>query len=224
MKFRTILAVAFVGVASAFAQNTLNLQRTYRVGEKDSYRMNMVMTGMNMTVNTRFTQTVRKVFPNGDAEIVVSTTPPQILMNGKPMSQNPNQRPPAVPDQVIRLDRWGRPVGQTAGAMGGSFNPAQMANVLPKRPLRVGETFRVNEKGKNGETVTGTVKVVSVANGIGTMQMNMSVRAQGAQQPMAVQMTAKINARTAKPQSMTGTVRNLPGMPNAVMNFTMTKV
>lgn len=148
MKAKLILAT-FALATAAFAADPVSFERTYHVGDKDVYSMNMSMSGqMKMAIAMTSTQTVKKVYDNGDADIEVGTS--DMTFNGNAMPSTANRT------TTMRMTKYGVPVGNVGG--GGGMNFARYANFYGNGGLELGKTVNIDTDDKeNGTKVHGTV-------------------------------------------------------------------
>ena len=205
---------ALVLVTLAFAaQESIKLERKYKEGEKDVYKMAMQMNmGGDVNVALKSTQTVKKVYDNGDADIELASSDLKVNFNNQEMS------PPVQPPSIVRFNKSGMPIGMKSskgsrGQMNMSF--LRYAFAFVDKPFKVGETIPMdftdpdNPKAK----VSGTVKVESLENGVAKFITNLDVRNEDTgDKPMKLAFTSWAEVSTAKLNKITGTVSNLPPM------------
>ncbi len=221
MKTRNLLLAGFLcASAIGVSQNTITFAPHFTRGLVLRYKMDMSMTGaMPMTMHMVVTESVVKTYPNGDADLSVVTSDGTFIMNGQ-------SRPmPKTPAQTSRVDKFGKPVGGKTSQMMGSmgFDPTSMSSMMPRRPLRAGETVPIHTVGKGGSRVDGTLKVVSISNGAAKLLINSSV-VMGKQGTMKMNMTATVGTADSQMRKMDGVMTGLPGQPNSVMHITMVRI
>src|SRR5687768_8633103 len=88
-----VKALFFVGVLAAVSlaavQDSLQLSRTYKAGEKDAYtvKIDIAMGERAIEVTAGMSQEVVKVYENGDADVKFTYTAPKAMMNGQDISE-----------------------------------------------------------------------------------------------------------------------------------------
>jgi hypothetical protein len=150
-------------------QNTISLTPHYRTGQVQRYRVDLTLTGSQaMSMQMVLAQKVAKMYPNGDAEIEITTEAGTMNMGGR------SQPFPKTPAQTMRVNKFGQPVNGSGAGMIGSMglDPSSMASMMPHRPLHAGEVVPIHQVGKAGASVNGTIKVVSIKNSVATLLIN----------------------------------------------------
>ncbi len=212
MKTRFLLAAAAIVCAALAAQDTLKLERKYVVGEKDSYKYKLSLETGQGSVDVAMTQAqaVVKVYDNGDADIESSTSGLSVKFNGQdvPVPAPPNQK------DTRRYTKQGVPVSLTQGGRGGMQGGmafAQFLNVLADKPLTVGQTVPVEYTLPDEKTtVSGTVKLESLANGVAKLLSHMNVTMPQSTKPVKLVITSFVDAASSKLSKAEGTATDLP--------------
>lgn len=206
---KSIYASALLALcAIATAQDTVNFARTYKVGDVDKYRMTMEMGGgQAMTMAMQITQTVKKVYDNGDADVESGTTDMKVVMNGQEL---PTGSLGNMPKTMMKMNKFGVPVTMPNG--GGPMGILRSPLVFPDRGVKVGETVPTNltDPKNPKQKTTGTFKVVSVADGIATVVCDMTVITAASDKPITAHSTLLFDTAVSKLKSMDG---ELTGMP-----------
>ena len=214
-----ILLVAAASLASA--QNSITLHRNYKVGDADSYKMTMhIEGGQSADISSTYTETVKKVYDNGDADIELKYESMTYSMNGTTFPA-PKQ---ALKTITMRYNSMGMPAETGNNRMGGDISA--YAAMIPKGPIAVGDTFPVDETDKQGTHTTGTVKLSSIDAGIATVDVDVAILRKGDTTPMHVKATTKFDAADSKLESTEGDAADIPMGPNrsASMHFTVERV
>lgn len=224
MKFKLLIAAMVLGV-TAFAQDTIDLTRIYKVGDADKYKMDMKMVGQmgEVTISLDLTQTIKKVYDNGDADIESQSGEVKIVA----MGQNINQ--PGGPASSQRHNKMGQPVG--AGKAKGQMDFMRFATFIGEGKAKVGDTIAIDYKDPDNakNTAKGSVKIDSVEAGVAKILVDLDVTTENtsAGKPMKMKMTSWYDVASHKPNKMVGKVTNLPetgGMAMDSMDITMTRI
>ncbi|HMS53878.1 MAG TPA: hypothetical protein PKA27_00630 [Fimbriimonadaceae bacterium] len=233
MKIKSILlGVALFAVAGA-AQSPVSMERKYKVGETDEYKMK-VDVSMSMgavEVSMGMTQVVKKVYDNGDADIETTLKDMKIMFGGQEIPSPGDTAPPVV---MERYNKQGVQVGKSSSA-GGAGNPmAQMMNFskfssfIPVGGLEVGKSYPVDTKDDKGkQEAKGTIKVESIAEGVAKFLADLDVTVEGSDKPLKVKTTSMVDVSSSKPNKVEGVVTNLPsqdGMEIESVKFVMERV
>lgn len=224
-----LLPIALVTAAIATAQDSVSLERKWKVGDSDKQRIGLAFaTEMGDVVLVMMTeQKVAKTFENGDAELQLTITDLKVMFNGAEM---PPQAPPAQP-VTMRLDNRGMPVQQTTGqrrGLGGEI--LAFAYLTPDNPLKVGEVVEIAyASAENPKTkVKGTIKLESLTEGVAKLIGNYDIWTENtADEPMKVAMTNWFrvsDAKFVKSEGMFSNFRLQPGMAPTAAQFTMERI
>ncbi|MBX7132355.1 MAG: hypothetical protein K1X67_06730 [Fimbriimonadaceae bacterium] len=222
MKLKLLIAGLALATA-AIAQDTIDLTRLYKVGDVDKYKMDMKMVGQmgEVTVSLDLTQTIKKLYDNGDADIESQSGEVKIVA----MGQNMNQ--PGGPATTQRHNKLGQPVGVKGG---GQMDFMRFATFIGDGKAKVGETVTIDYKDAENpkNTAKGTVKIDSLENGVAKILIDLDVTSPNTgDKPMKMKMTNWYDVAAHKPNKMVGKITNLPqagGMPMDSVDITMTRV
>lgn len=231
-RFRTVGLMLVAVAATAFAvQDQFQLLRTYKEGDRDHYKMavtaTMAMGAVDMTMNMH--QTVKKVYDNGDADIETQMADMKMSFGGQEMPA-PTQDIPAV---VQKFDKLGRPVGQPQGQtnpMMSQMSFMKYAGFTGDKPLKVGETLKVDAKDeKDSSHTTGTILLEKIEGGFAFITANLQVKnKQTGDNPMKIVMKSQIVTESGKLHKVDGDITNLPdsgqGMTVDQVKLTMERV
>jgi hypothetical protein len=205
MKTKAIMLTLALGSLAIGGQTIVKLERKYKAGEKDSYAMTMqvVSASMNVDISTTITQTVKKVYDNGEADMMFQPGPMTIKAMGQTINRD------GGPSVTNRLDRFGMPLDNTKGSGMSTF--LTYSSTLGDREFKVGETYpiKVVDAKKPNEKVEGTAKVESLEAGVVKIVTKVDVTQQGLQKPMHVESTALVEVATGKPNHIEGIVTGL---------------
>lgn len=223
MKIRALFFTAVGALAMlAAAQDTIKLGRTYAVGQKDSYKWSMTMKGAmgEIVIDASMTQTIKKVYDNGDADIETNLTGMQIDAMGQKIT------PPSTPPTTQRMTRFGQPVGAKAAGPTGFMS---FATLMAEGELKVGQEVTVDrtdpDKPKN--KVKGTFKLESLESGVAKIVGDLQLwNEQTGDKPMKMNVTSWVAAATGTADKVEGTITDLPiqqGMALDQVTFSMTR-
>lgn len=217
-KFRTFGLMLVAVAATAFAmQDEFLLTRNYKEGDKDTYKL-AVTANMSLgsaDINMLMNQTVKKVYETGEADIETQVAEMRMSFGGQEMPM-PNQDMPAM---VQKFDKFGRPVGQPQGAGGGmaggmmsQMSFMRYAGFTGEKPLKVGETMKIDVKDeKEGSHTTGTVVLEKISEGVAFIVSNLEVKnKQTGDTPMKIAMKSQVLVASGKLHKVDGDITNLP--------------
>ena len=214
--------------AAAFAaQDAIKFVRTYKEGDKDSYKLSMQMSmqGGSADMTMKMTSLVKKVYENGDADIESSVSDMKITFNGQTMS------PPAQPPTTTKVNKSGMPVaGSTARGRGMSGDFLRYATFLGEKGIKVGETIDIDqaETADSKTRIKGTLKLESLEEGVAKLIGKFDIwTPEAGDKPMKVASTSWVDVSTAKPNKVEGTISNVsagPGMELDAIQFTMERL
>jgi hypothetical protein len=225
MKTRSILFAIFVGAAiSASAQTTFNPAHTYKEGATDAYAVKVNATtsmgAITMTMDT--TQTVKKVYENGDADIESAIANMSVSMNGQEFPV-PNGGKSST---TTKMNKFGLPLSTSGQSRGVNFG--QFGSFVGDKELKVGETFTFdNPNPQNPKNHTkGTIKLLSINDGKAKFTMSIDVITEGAEKPMHLDGNMTADAANGKMLHFDGKVKDLPaqggqGPAVSAADFTM---
>lgn len=210
-----MLGAALVAVAFA-SQDPLTLARAYKEGEKDAYQMqitaNLAIGTAEMSMN--LTQTVKKVYENGDADIESLVSDMRLLFGGNEMPTGQNAPAPA---QLQRFDKYGRLVPSEGASDQNRGMMAQMsflryAMFTTDKPMTPGTTVEVDEKDeKAGTRAWGKITLERVEDGVATILSDLQMTTkQTGEKPIAMKFKSQVETASSKLRKVTGDVTNLP--------------
>ncbi|MCO5298226.1 MAG: hypothetical protein M9921_15365 [Fimbriimonadaceae bacterium] len=213
MKTRFVLLAAALMVGAWAAQDGLKFGRTYKVGESDAYSMAIAIeSDMGpFDISMKMSQTVKKVYENGDADLETAVTDMTVNAMGNTMN------PPAPPATLQRVNNRGVPIGGSTGAPGGGMrggmgmmlNFGRFGGVMTDKEMKVGVPVAIDDP--QGKT-KGTVTLQSVADGVAVLVTKLEITQGEASQPMKVDAKIWLDTATSKLNKMEGVVSgSLPG-------------
>lgn len=228
MRSKLVLLVAAAAVCAFAVQDGQKFERKYKAGESDAYAMSMAMeTGMgSIDVAMTMTQTIKKVYDNGDADIETSIGSMKINAMGNEMS------PPAPPATTTRMNNRGVAVqasqgaaggGRGAGGMGMLLNFSRFGAIMTAGEMKVGVAVPFEDKESGSK---GTVTLESLKDGVAILISKIEVSNPGGGAPMVVDTRSWIDAASSKLDKLEGTIKNPPGqdqMPIESMKITMAR-
>ena len=204
----------FATCALAFAlQDTVRFERTYQIGESDDYNLKMAMTTElgEIEISLRQTQTVKKVFEDGSADIEFALKQLKVFALGQEHEQ-PNQ-----PPKTVRMTKNGVPANFASTARSGGMNLAfaRFTSVLPDKPLKVGEVVEVNfaDTENMKSRVNGTIKLESLKDGVAKLLINLQIHTDGLAKPIKVAESSLLEVATSKLNRSEATISDLPSAP-----------
>ncbi len=230
MKTRALI-LSLIVVATAVAQDSVNLERAFKTGEADRYKLDMgVGTQMGeISIKLDLTQTTKATHANGEADIESAIANMKIQFNGSDVPNDALGGKPIEPTSV-RYDKYMRPVGKQTKAGRGieSFlGILRLTSMLAGTPMKVGQTIDVNNENKDTLTkTTGKVSIAGLLNGVVTLESDLNVKnPQTGDKPMNIKSVAKISATDAKLIRVEGTITGIPGGDGAAnsVRFLMEK-
>jgi hypothetical protein len=225
MKTKTVGFFAAIAMVAAFAtQDSISFERKYKEGDKDKYNVSMNVNGDmgEVQITMAIAQTVKKVYPDGGADIESQSSDMKIKFNGQEM--NAGNRP--MPAITERFDKYGIPSGKSSGGNGANMNFLRFASALPSQGIKVGQTIAIDRKDPENpkNTVKGTMTLDSIANGIAKLIVNCDVTSDATTTPMKIALTSNVEVSNSKPKRVEGTISNLPaqqGMNIKAIQFVM---
>ncbi len=218
MKTRTSLAL--LGLVAFASAQTVQVARSYKVGDVDAYHIQMKMEGsMAMTMLMDSSQKVTAVYDNGDADVETTMT------NGKIALMGMDRALPTGPAQKMRISKYGNPVGATPSGRGASMDFTKYMRGLPKSGMTVGQSLDYDETDPDTKTRTkGTTKLESLTDGVAKYVTSVDVSNEKSPKPMHMEFTSLVEAATGRPNHIDGKITNLDGMPGAAAGMPITSV
>lgn len=219
MKTRVIIIAALFAAAAAAVQNPVTFERKFKEGEKDDYRVSLVVsTAMgDAEIQMTLTQTVKKVYDSGSADLENTTTDLKVAFNGQEVNVPASQ----VPASTTKVDKYGMPIGK-ANAPGSplNFGFLRYATLLPSTGVKLGETVNIDHKDPDNpkNTVSGTVRFEGVTDGVAKVISKLEISNDQSASPMKVVLTSWIDQSTNKVTKAEGTASNLPSQGGMQVN------
>lgn len=206
MKTRSTLAL--LGLAALAATQTVQVVRSYKVGDVDVYHVEIKMEGgMAMTMSMDSSQKVTAVYDNGDAD-VEST-----MSNGKMNMMGMDRTLPTGPPQKMRISKYGTPVGEAPKGRSMGMDFTKYMRTLPKSGMTVGQSLDFDETDPETKTRSkGTTKLESVTDGVAKYVTSLDVSNEKSAKPMHLDFTSLIEASSGRPNHIEGKITNLEGM------------
>lgn len=225
MRLRTFAFLTACVATAWSAQDTLTLEKAYKANEKDVFNVAFqVTTAMGQAdIKMVLTYTVKKVYEEGSADIESQASALKVKFNDREMDLS--NRPQPV--SSVRYSKYGVPLetgSLSTGAMNTNF--LRMANVIPDKPLKVGQPVEVDFKDPKDEksTIKGTVTLESLKENVGVVVSKLDVSNAQTTTPMKFVMTSNVDATTKRLIKVNGTVSNLPvqnGVAVTAVQFAM---
>lgn len=198
--------VAFL-LLSPSGQDSLQLQRSYKVGDEDRYAVKLSASVEIGDVDIQFKsrRKVRSVQADGAAEIEFTMEELKTLINGQ---EPPAGAAPAPTPLVYKFDKFGMPMALEGGSRGlGSF--MQFMGFLGSRPLEFGKQtdFSFKDPETEGRKATGHLKLESVSEGEAKVAAHWEILTEVAPKPLVVDMTSFIEVKTGVVLRSSGTIQ-----------------
>lgn len=202
---RFVYLASLVLLASIAVARTsiLTLHRTFKADQKDAFQMLMAehLDNFDADVESTWTETVTSVTAAGGADAKLESTSFRVSANGTdiPQAQGPATR-------TIHFGPGGRLEGSAVDEDSVSrLLPDLFASYAMDRPLDTSKEVKIDDK-----SVTGTVALVDVADGVAKVKLKLQFSTAGEQKPMRVEATASFDVADSKLESIEGTIRDLP--------------
>lgn len=207
-KIIVFLAVCTTLTANA-AQDTIKLEHQWKEGDSDTYKYKMsAVTAMgDFVMEMKVAQKVSKVYENGDADILFTTSETKITVNGQEMPGGPQ----AARSYTVRFNKQGVPVSETQ--QGGNFaGMFRYLRIISDKPLKVGESINVDytnpQNAKN--TVKGTITLESIEKGMAKFVSKFDIMTAQTEKPFKLVMSSWVDTVTSRLEKAEGTISNLP--------------
>ncbi len=236
MKLRAVLLFGIASATLLAAQDSIKLERVYKAGDADKYALNIDVTMMagQATVKMDLTQTVKKTYDNGDADIESATANTKLYLNGQEMPSDALGSGEGQKPITQRYDKFFRPVptgaAETSAARGlmNQFSFMRYGVMLSGQEIKVGETIPVEFDSKDTKTsVTGTAKLLEIVQGVAKIQSSLKIKnPETGDKSIDLQLVSLIDTATSKPVKVEGTVSNIPntqGVQIDAVKFVMSR-
>jgi hypothetical protein len=210
MRATLLLSVLFMSCLGSAAQDSVKLNRTFKVGDSERYNVALAMTmaGGDATIDLVMKQTVKKVYDNGDADIETALSDIKVVIFGSPMAQ------PSEPPSVQRVSKLGTPVGlKTSKKAKAELDILKLAAVMLDRDLTIGQEVPVEivDPKDAKSKMKGTAKVLSVKDGIAKVETKLDVwNETTTTDPLKAALVWTMDVSSAVPNVVEGTLSNMP--------------
>lgn len=211
-----MLATLIAAGALGLAQNAFNPARTYTVGEKDVYGLSMrlVAEKYDATIVGKLSYEVRKVYPNGEADVESKSYDLTFTVMGQEYKQ------PASLPRLLRYNRFGAAIEKDVPK--DQRQPIFMSYLTYRAPaeMKLGETVRIAEKrdeDPNSE-VKGTAKLEALKDGVAKVASSLDITNTKGKKPTHIDSVGFFDAKSSKLDRVECRLTNLdpadlPGMP-----------
>lgn len=205
MKLLPILGFTLLACSVAFGQE-FNPEHKYAAGSSTAYslKLNATTSVGDVLLQMDTKETIKKVYPDGNADIETVATKVSISLSGG------ETRPGSKPDPNTSLvDRYGRTI--SFSQKGRSMMVRRIANFYGDKPLKVGETQTVDEAEKDNPKshVLGTVKLVTLTSSRAELFISVDSFSDEVPKPAHVEGTATVDAKTGRLIRFEGKATNL---------------
>jgi hypothetical protein len=203
----TLFAFALLSCGIASAQ-TFNPARTYVVGAKDEYvlKVNASTSAGDLTLNINSSQTVKKVYDNGDADIESSISKLTVNFGGNEITPPNTQAPTST-----KFDKYGMPL---TAATGRTMAFTRYGTYFGDKELKVGESYSYDQPDKEHPKnhTKGTVKLLSLDGGKAKLSLTVDAYSESADKPMHLDGNVTLDASNGKLLHFDGKAKDIPGM------------
>jgi hypothetical protein len=227
MKAKAILLALGLFTVVFGAQDTVKFTRNFKEGDSDTYKMHITATTAmgDADVSMNLTQTVKKLYDNGEADMETAVKDMKVIFNGNEMPV------PPTPAKTQHVDKRGIPIGaQGAGDSLSRMQFMRYAGLFYDRDLKVGDNYPIDiTDPKNPKMkTTGNVKFDSLANGEAKLISDIKVFTGESDKPMSINATTLVEAGSGKMNRVEGSATDLPvgpgGPPVTAVKFVMERV
>ncbi|MBI5706552.1 MAG: hypothetical protein HZC36_06135 [Armatimonadetes bacterium] len=209
------LVLTLTGATLAENQDTFQFSPRWTVGEKATFVLKLSMEAPQLgsiDISLDRTETALKVYENGDADVESVVSNVKVLVNGVQVEagQQGEQK------STQKVDRFGKKVGEKAGAQGGNpLDFLKFLNLADGRVWKVGEALPIQfrEKGPPEVTGKGTGTLVSSEGGVAKFTASMEVTTEGKDKPAKVTFTSFYDVATGRLNKTEGTLSGLTSGP-----------
>ncbi|MFY9232940.1 MAG: hypothetical protein WAO58_00595 [Fimbriimonadaceae bacterium] len=227
MKARFLLIPVMLAAYATAGQDSIKIIRTFKEGEKDVYDLTMKMASqmgaVDLTMTT--TQTVKKIYPNGDADIENATGAGKINIMGQARDI------PAGKSTTMRMNKFGAPVDAPKASGGQGMNLDFINHVRGfgdyDLKLNVPVTIDFTDPKDAKSKVKGTVMLIALSEKTATVKADLSVwNAMGG--PIKMIATSVIDRASGKGEKVEVKAEKLPaemtgGFPIESMELTLVR-
>lgn len=220
MKIKALVLGVMLASAAFAGQDSVSLAHKYKVGDKDLYTMSMKLelAAGEITVAGEMTQTVLKVYENGDADLETKTG--ELTVNA--MGQE--NKVPATPATTQKVNKFGQPMEAPKGQDMAPF--LMLGGLFGDGNLKVGETKTIDQSTPSDEKskVKGTIKVDSVTDGVAKLISSLDVSSPKAPKPLHFDTTTWVSTDSGRVQKLEGKASGMDdggGQGIKGMSFTM---
>jgi len=199
----SLLALATLG----FPQESVHLQRTYKVGEEDRYavKLSAAVEVGDVDIQFKSRRKVKSVDQHGAAEIEFMMEELKTLINGQ---EPPAGAAPAPVPLVYKFDKFGMPMALEGGSRGlGSF--MQFMGFLGNRTLELGKRsdFSFKDPKIDGRQATGHLKLESIKDGEAKLAAHWEILTEVSPSPLVVDMTSFVEVKSGVVLRSSGTIQ-----------------
>ena len=190
-------------------QDSIKLQRTFKVGEVDRYQAKLSLGTEvgDIDIHLRTMQTVKSISANGEAELEGEILELKTMINGAEITAPPNS-----PNRktTFKVDRFGVPTA-TSEKGGFGFNFLNFAGIVGDKPLIVGQKAPVSIQDQKDpkRKVTGDVLLESVKDGEAKLVSSWEVTVPENPKPLKIDMTSFVDVASGKLSKASGTASGI---------------
>lgn len=202
--FVTILAIALAGFA--MSQDKADLSPRHKLAAAAKYRVNAKVDG-RMEIKGLLETKIAKAKDSKPTEAEWKVSEAVQVMDGNNVGSD-------GPEPLLaKLDKHGLPEALTVENNGAFYIAYSVASYLPGKELTVGETFKIDWKGKNdGGLITGNGKLEQIKSEgdlkIAVVKSKVEITPGGQHEPATMEVTSEFNLADGSliKSSMKGTI------------------
>jgi hypothetical protein len=211
-----VFLIALFATAGAVS-SPMALHRLFKSNQKDSFQMLMSehLDSLDADVESSWNETVTSLTDSGGADVKLESTSFRISANGQdiPEAQGPATR-------TLHFGSGGKLDGSAIDEDSVSrLIPDLFASYVMDLPLEVSKEVKIDVKAGPNQTVTGSVTLVDVADGVAKVKMKLLFLTTGQKAPMRVDASASFAVATSRLESIEGTIKDLPARMTSRYNI-----
>lgn len=210
MKTRFLILPLAISAIAMAAQDGFKNIRAWKEGEKDVTNMTMKMTtGMGeMTISMTNTQTTKKVYENGDADVET------LISNMKMNMMGSDREMPSSPATTTKYNKFGAPVAVAGtAARGMNFNFLDRARSFGDAELKLNVPYNIDwtDPKEPKSKVKGTATLIELTDTKATVKSDINVwTPESGTDSIHMISTSTVDRATGKSDKFEATVDKMP--------------
>jgi hypothetical protein len=218
MKARVIFLLILVASCCFASEDTVRFTRSFKEGDVDRFKakLSMSLNGAQAETEMEFKQTVKKVFPDAEADVETTFTSLKFKVAGTVMAT------PLPASLLQHFSKVGVPIGNPTGGQGQMMSVVysnlvgmvmdRMFSVNKEYPLELVDTKDPKNR------IKATVKVESIVKGLATLFGHFSVwNDKAVSKPINVSMTMTMDIASSKPNKLSGLMTDIPSLEGSAI-------